>query len=102
MMLSQIVQAAFENPKRPYQDAIEAFDYVEQHFPEALSTFRDGIRPINQDQAQWTEDYYYGQKVELSYNFNRKRWEHVLAVAQYLEKQGHKYFQKAVKEPELD
>ncbi|MDY0136140.1 MAG: hypothetical protein RBS36_03115 [Thiomicrospira sp.] len=96
MMLSQIVQAEFENPKQPYQDAIDAFNYVEQHFPEALSPFRDGISPINQDQTQWSEDYYYDQKVELSYNFNRARFEHVVAVAQYLEQQGHKHFRKKV------
>lgn len=92
--VSQIVQAVLNNATQSYASAVAAFDYVEQQYADALTSYQAEETPIIENQTQWSEDYYFDQKVGLSYNFCRTRFEHLVAVAKYLESEGVESFKK--------
>lgn len=96
-----LVQAQLTNPGKSYIEALAALKYIEEKFPQAVVAYEDFPREINTNQEAWTDDYFDEQSNCLSYNFSRKRFEHLVEVAKYLEQQGHELFQKTASEQSI-
>lgn len=93
-----LVQAELTNPNNSYAEALDALEYIEEKFPQAVVAYDTFPRDINPNSKAWTDDYFYEQSNCLSYNFSRKRFEHLVEIAKHLEQQGHDLFQKSVSE----
>lgn len=55
------------------------------------------LSPINKEQSDWNEKYFFHQLAVLDVNFSLERFEHTVDIRNYLRKQGHPKFQRIVK-----
>lgn len=87
-------QKSSRKPQESSELLLNMLDEVERLAPGLLQDFSDepGEPSLDDNQLSWTADYFYRHMGAVSYNFSRKRIEHLIRVLEYCREKGFKGF----------
>ncbi len=67
--------------------ALKAFIYSVEKKPELLQNHDEDLYPIDDNENSWDDNYWHGLTSDMMHNFSKERFEHMLKVRQYLDRE---------------
>lgn len=70
------------------QEFLRAFIYSVDKKPDVLQKHNENLYPVNKNEKSWDDDYWHGLTSDMMHNFSKERFEHMLIVRQYLDREN--------------